>query len=100
MNHKITKLSRDIYENNKELKPQQRPIIPKIIHIIWVGPKTPPPVLTECLESIQKHMHQWECKLWTDKEVAQLTLENQQYYDEETNYGAKSDILRYELLYR
>ncbi len=45
-------------------------------------------------------MPSWEIKMWTDIEVSQLVLENQQYYEEETNYGAKSDILRYELLYR
>ncbi len=100
MNHKLTQFCRDMYEQNKALEPMITPIIPKIIHIIWVGPKTPPPILDECLESIKKHMPTWECKIWTDAEVSQLSLENQQYYDEETNYGAKSDILRYELLYR
>ncbi len=99
-NHEITHFCRDMFEQNKGLKPKEEPIIPKIIHIIWIGPKTPPAVLTECFASIKEHMPEWECKFWTDAEVSQLTLENQQYYDEETNYGAKSDILRYELLYR
>lgn len=37
--------------------------------------------------------------LWTDEHVARLPLFNRAEYDKATNYGAKSDILRYELLY-
>ena len=37
--------------------------------------------------------------LWTDEHVGRLRLFNQAAYDEATNYGTKSDVLRYELLY-
>ena len=100
-NHQITNLCRNLYYNNLvEETSNKEPIIPKIVHLIWVGPKTPPPIFHECLESIRKHLSEWECKIWTDKDVATLDLANQKFYDEETNYGAKSDILRYELLYK
>ena len=37
--------------------------------------------------------------LWTDEQVAGLTLFNQAAFDAAPNFGEKSDILRYELLY-
>ena len=92
---------RSLYEKNNlnHLKPLKDPIIPKIVHIIWVGPKTPPPIFDKCLESIQKYLPGWECKVWRDEDIPALNLRNQKYYDEESNYGAKADILRYELLH-
>jgi inositol phosphorylceramide mannosyltransferase catalytic subunit len=42
----------------------------------------------------------WEIKLWTDADIAELAFENQQAFDSAANYGEKSDILRYELLER
>lgn len=72
--------------------------IPKIIHQIWVGPNTPPAHFKAWQESILALHPDWEYKLWTDKDVAELTMINQRHYDAETNYGAKADILRLELL--
>ena len=42
----------------------------------------------------------WELWMWTDADIPGFNLVNKQYYDEEVNYGAKADILRYEILYR
>ena len=101
MNDPIIQLCKDLYFKNKlsSLDEKKDPIIPKRVHLIWVGPKTPPPIFNECLESIKKHLPTWECKVWRDEDVENLNLSNQKFYDEEKNYGAKSDILRYELLY-
>lgn len=74
------------------------PRIPKIIHQIWVGPNTPPEHFTRWQALLLKLHPDWHYKLWTDADVAQLTLVNKKYYDAETNYGAKADILRLELL--
>lgn len=74
--------------------------IPKIVHLIWVGPNKIPETYTACMESIKKFLPSWECKLWTDADIPGLKLTSAKYYDEETNYGGKADILRYELLYR
>lgn len=76
----------------------EQPRIPKIIHQIWVGPNTPPEHFKKWQESILMLHPDWEYKLWTDKDVAQLKMINQRHYDAETNYGAKADILRLELL--
>lgn len=71
-------------------------IIPRVIHQIWLGSPVP--------EEYQKWMQSWvnwngwEYCLWTDKEVENLTLYNADFYKKATNFGEKSDILRYEIL--
>lgn len=84
------------YLNNSESELK----IPKIIHQIWLGSEVPE--LFEKLQQtwIQQHMgRDWLYKLWTDADVAQMQLYNQEFYDATDNYGTKSDILRWELLY-
>ena len=75
--------------------------IPKIIHQIWLGPKKRP---QWCLDSWSQEYIQnnpdWEYKLWTDVEVKELKLLNRELYDKEPTMRGKSDILRYELLYK
>lgn len=78
---------------------QAHPKIPKIIHQIWLG--SPLPEEFEPYQQTWKQMHpDWEYKLWTDQDVQKMNLDNQDLYDAAINYGQKSDILRYELLYR
>lgn len=98
----LLKLYRNIYSNNNPSKvlPTIEPKIPKVMHQIWLGSKFP-----ERFKSITKKwltMHtDWQYKLWTDKNIKDLfPLHNQKYFDESKNYGEKSDLLRYEILYR
>jgi inositol phosphorylceramide mannosyltransferase catalytic subunit len=91
----------ELYEQNCTLAAQPDLLIPKIIHQIWLG--SPLPEEFEMLQQtwIQYHMDRgWVYKLWTDEDVAQLGLYNQEFYDDTDNYGVKSDIVRWELLYR
>ena len=91
-----------LYDKNNffERKGTPQAKIPKILHQIWVGPKTPPELLKQSQESFKKHNPDWEYKLWTDADVKSLMLHNQKFYDLSDNYGEKSDILRYELLHK
>lgn len=79
-------------------KKSERPTIPKVIHVIWLG--SPFPEKYEEWQQTWKNMEGWEYRLWTDAEVATLDLVNREIYDAAGNYGEKSDILRYELLYQ
>lgn len=73
--------------------------IPKIIHQIWIGPLPAP-----------KFMHTWkdihadyEYILWNNEKIKELfPLANQHLYDlyENEAWNARSDILRYEIMYR
>ena len=42
----------------------------------------------------------WQYILWTDEEIEKLNLVNKPLYRACKSYGAKSDIARYEILYR
>ncbi len=45
-------------------------------------------------------MNTREYKLWTDENIHTVLLDNQDLFNAATNYGEKSDILKYELLYK
>lgn len=75
------------------------PRIPKIVHQIWLGSEVPEKFHLWMKTWMKLNLHGWEYKLWTDKEVANFPLHNQELYDQAKSYGEKSDILRYEILY-
>lgn len=78
--------------------PAQEPIIPKIIHHIWLG--SPLPEEYRVLIETWRTMHpDWVHMLWTDESIKNIKLYNQDLFDLVNNYGQKSDILRYEILY-
>lgn len=82
----------DLFQNQKE----KRPTIPKIIHQIWLGGE--PPKNCQKLISDLKRMHpHWEYRLWTDDKI-DFPLENKELFDQASNLGQKSDILRCEIL--
>jgi len=74
-------------------------MIPKIVHQIWIGPKKRPDIWMDTVKKFASD-YGFEYKLWNDENVKDLKLINQKYYDENTTYHGKSDILRYELLHR
>ena len=105
--HEFMKILQSLYiknnlftylKTNKQFL-QQQPRIPKIIHAIWLGSPPPESVLKN-FKSFKKHHPSWECKLWDDEDIKNLGLHNQQFYDLSKNYGQRSDIARYEILYR
>jgi inositol phosphorylceramide mannosyltransferase catalytic subunit len=72
--------------------------IPKIIHQIWLGSPLP----KRFKRNIQswKRLHpDWQHILWTDTEIGKLKLQNHKLYQKAKNYGERSDIARYEILY-
>src|SRR5579863_4079266 len=74
--------------------------IPKIIHQIWLGSDVPESFEPLQQSWIENHLgRDWCYKLWTDADVAGMVLENQAFYDATDNYGVKSDILRWEIIY-
>ncbi len=90
-----------LYEKNNFLQviAEKQTKIPKIIHQIWLGSPFPEKY-KKFQESWKKHHPNWVYRLWTDKDIPAFKLQNQRLYDKATNYGEKSDILRYEILYR
>jgi len=92
---------KELYEKNNPTNraPQSTLKIPKIIHQIWLG--SPVPEIFKPLMKGWQELHpDWEYKLWTDENVHEVTLYNQAFYDATDNYGVKSDILKWELIYQ
>lgn len=98
--HELYDFCKNLYEQNSTLRVSTESDIkiPKIFHQIWLGSPLP-----EEFKAYQQswidHHPDWAYKLWTDEDVAQMELYNQEFYDETKNYGVKADILRYEILY-
>ncbi len=70
--------------------------IPRIVHQIWLG--SPVPEKFRNWMDTWVRLEGWEYKLWTENEISQLFLYNQALYEESTNFGEKSDIVRLEVL--
>ena len=79
--------------------PMEKAIIPNKIHFIWLGSPLP----TQYIPIIQSWIdYNPECtvKIWTDADAETFNFENKDMFNQETNYGAKSDILRVAILER
>ena len=73
--------------------------IPKTIHQIWLG--SPFPERCKRLQQTWLDQHpDWEYILWDDAKINAFGLVNKSKYDRAVNFGEKSDIARYEILYR
>ena len=73
-------------------------MIPKKIHLIWLGGKVPGKFhrLVERIKSINS---EYDVIEWNDNNI-NFELINQKLFEETQNFGAKSDILRFEILYK
>lgn len=113
--HQNIRLFTEQYEKNSKLQflkgDENR--IPKVIHLIWIGPNPFPKEAVENVSSwIEKHPD-WKIKFWTDRKrplpngnmelnlVSDFNFETLgAYYEASDNYAEKSDLLRYEVLYQ
>jgi len=73
--------------------------IPKVIHQIWLGGNLPEKFARMTAKWPELHPD-WEYRLWTDSEVADLDFENRDLFDDTDCWGEKTDILRVEILRR
>lgn len=106
---------KSLYEKNLSFlaQPLSENRIPKVVHYIWIGPK---PFPRESIENVRtwiaKHPD-WKFKFWTDRErplphpameahlLKDFQFEKLEHcFNDSDNYGEKSDVLRYEILYR
>ena len=72
--------------------------IPKIFHWIWLGPKPLPERYRLWIDGWLKLHPGWEHKLWTDANRPQFVNEAQ--FVAADNFTLRSDIARYEIVYR
>ena len=88
---------RELYIVNHLHNKSIEQVIPKKIHQIWIGGPLPDKYL-KYTKSWKIFHPDWEYRLWTGKDVDGILSGKRKAYDTATNYGMKSDILRYEIL--
>jgi hypothetical protein len=74
--------------------------IPRILHMIWLGPRPLPTTMTTTLESWRHYHSDWEIHVWREQDI-NFDLYNQDafsYAMQHSHYGMASDILRLEIL--
>jgi len=95
-----------IFQENYEAKRPSKmpyskePLIPKVMHQIWIGGSDLPPLYQNYLDECKKLHPNWEFKLWGDKEVEELGLMYKDLYDKSRLYPGRTDIIRHEVLDR
>lgn len=82
-------------DNIKGVKREYK--IPKKIHQVWLGGDMPEK-FKKCCDTIKNMYPDYEYKLWLDDDIKNFEFVNRKLYNNTQNFGAKSDILRYEIL--
>lgn len=84
-----------------DTKPELKTHIPKKLHQIWLGGNGNLPEEYQKFQKSWQNFHpDWKYKLWTEKDVSTFSFENKDLFDTAKNYGEKSDIWRYEILFK
>ncbi len=73
-------------------------LIPKTIHLIWIGPNKCP--YEDNIVSYWRNNPGWTVKVWDNEAVAEFDLHNKWVYEKMTSWAAKADVLRLEILYQ
>ncbi len=74
-------------------------IVPKIIHQIWIGSKVPKKY-SKWRKSWLKYNPQYKYILWDEQKILKIGLINEKLFKQAKNPAIKSDIARYEILYK
>jgi len=75
--------------------------IPKMIHQIWIGSPLPEAFQDLCNSwKLYHNSRGWLYKLWTDDDVDLLDLYNRCFFEETKKPGIRSDLMRYEIVYK
>jgi len=99
-----------LYDKNSAIEKEVHSI-PKVLHVIWLGPKSFPKDSTDRMGTwISKHSG-WKVKFWTDQDRSTPNAQMEKVYFDEfpfprwadlyyssDNFGEKSEILRYAIL--
>src|SRR3954469_5636980 len=73
-------------------------LIPRVFHQIWLGPKPLPPQFKEWADRWLSLNPGWRMEWWTDSHLPDLL--NAKEFQAADKMAAKSDILRYEIIYK
>src|SRR5690606_3988528 len=99
---------------NKDTSSLAASKIPQVLHFIWGGENPFPQESVKNIASWMKYHPSWTVKFWTDDPnrpipiagveqhlISEVNMERiGPYFQTATNWGEKSDLLRYEILYQ
>jgi len=92
-NDKIDSIFKKVKSNNKDE-------IPRIIHQIWIGPKEIPKKSLEYIKKIIELHPNFQYRLWTNEDLIEENFSNLEYINKCKSWTEKSDIMRYDILYK
>jgi mannosyltransferase OCH1-like enzyme len=72
--------------------------IPRVVHRVWLGSEAMPEEYQAYGESWRRHHPEWEMRLWTDADAADLGCA--EAIERARSYVEGSDLMRYEVLRR
>lgn len=85
--------------NQGVLKKYNHPVIPKIIHYMWLGGKNIPNNLQKCIDSWKRYCPDYEIKCWNESNYdVNKNLYMKQAYENKA-YGFVPDYARLDILY-
>lgn len=76
--------------------PLTAPMMPKIIHQLWLGGDPP----MNLINTWKENNPSWKHILWTEENLKKWKFKNQNAIDSMPELNGKCDIMRYEILYR
>ncbi len=102
------------HQNAPLVKTASGPVqIPKVVHFIWLGPRSFPPESVSNVRSWMAQNPDWKFIFWTDRPreapchgMETIVLKEYPFpylsrcYASSENWGEKSDVLRFEILYQ
>jgi mannosyltransferase OCH1-like enzyme len=81
------------------LQPTEQLRIPQTLHFIWLGSELPAAYAAN-IRAWQELLPHYTIKLWTEADLDPFNMINRDLFEQEINYAARSDIWRYEILFR
>lgn len=101
--HTLMHFLKTLYDahNLSVLCPEKKVKIPKVIHQIWLGGPLPEAFKKYVKSCLEIHMQGgWAYRLWTDDDIKKLDLYNRDIYDASDSVGVRSDIAKWEIIYK
>lgn len=79
------------------IPPSASPRIPFVLHQVWMGGELPP-MYRRWRERWMELHPEWEHRLWTDAEIADLDFETRDLFESTDHVAMKSDLIRVEVI--
>ena len=82
--------------------PEKPPLIPALLHMIWVGPNEAPAYVEEYKTKWHELMPTWQIRLWTNADLtaAEFPHDLLAKINAATSGAQKADLMRYYIIYK